>query len=94
MGPARVSVQQMVGLVGPGQSVDEVRRQSKLRFGDHSANGLVCGDAEQLVAYFTELARDGVERFYVWFTDFAPPATLTAFGKTVLAAVTNSPGTE
>ena len=87
VGAARVSVQQMVGLVGPGQSADELYRQSRRRFGDHAGDGLICGDAEQLVAYFTDLVHAGVERCYVWFTDFAAPGTLAAFGETVLPAV-------
>jgi hypothetical protein len=29
----------------------------------------------------------GVERFYVWFADFAPPSTLEAFGAQVIRAV-------
>jgi hypothetical protein len=33
------------------------------------------------------LRADGVERFYTWFTDFAPPETLAAFGREVIAAM-------
>jgi hypothetical protein len=31
------------------------------------------------------MQEQGVERFYVWFTDFAPPATLEAFGAEVIS---------
>ena len=31
------------------------------------------------------LAERGVERFYVWFTDFADPSTLEAFGAGVIS---------
>lgn len=93
VGSARVSVQQMVGLVGRGQSADEVYRQSTRRFGDHVGNGLVCGDTEQLAAHFADLARGGVERCYVWFTDFAAPETLAAFGENVMPAVDATAGT-
>ena len=34
---------------------------------------------------YAALADRGVERFYVWFTDFAPPETLAAFGAEVIA---------
>ncbi|WP_248963588.1 LLM class flavin-dependent oxidoreductase [Sphaerisporangium perillae] len=87
VGGARVSVQQMVGFVGRGRSADEVYQQSTRRFGDHVGDGLRCGDADELAAYFTGLARGGVERFYVWFTDLAPPETLAEFGESVLPAV-------
>jgi len=28
-----------------------------------------------------------VERVYTWFTDFAPPATLSLFGREVIASL-------
>lgn len=91
VGPARVSVQQLVGFVGRGRSADEVYRQSApLR--SHIGDNLVCGDADRLAAYFTGLARGGVERFYVWFSDFAPPKTLAEFGETVIPAVERALG--
>ena len=31
------------------------------------------------------LAEQGVERVYVWFCDFAPPETISAFGEEVIA---------
>jgi alkanesulfonate monooxygenase SsuD/methylene tetrahydromethanopterin reductase-like flavin-dependent oxidoreductase (luciferase family) len=84
-GPARVSVQLMVGFVGRGADADEVRATSTRRFG-YLGDGLVCGNAETLRARFADLERLGVERFYVWFADFAEPATLAEFGETVIAA--------
>ena len=33
------------------------------------------------------LAEQGVDRFYVWFTDFAPPPTLEAFGADVMSRI-------
>jgi alkanesulfonate monooxygenase SsuD/methylene tetrahydromethanopterin reductase-like flavin-dependent oxidoreductase (luciferase family) len=86
VGRARASVQQMVGFVGRGSSAEEVSRVSTRRFGYLGA-GLRCGDADQLADYFTGLARAGVERFYVWFADFAPPETLAEFAATVFPAV-------
>lgn len=85
VGSARVSVQQMTGLVGPGGDAERIRAQSIRRFGDLGA-GLVIGDAAGLARHFAELAGRGVERFYVWFTDFAAPATLAEFGAGVIAA--------
>ncbi|MGH3553351.1 MAG: LLM class flavin-dependent oxidoreductase [Mycobacterium sp.] len=82
-GSARVSVQQMVGFVRRGADPNAVREVSTRRFG-HLGRGLVCGDAGELVAHFAGLAAQGVERFYVWFADFAAPESLHEFGETVI----------
>ncbi|MGH3597381.1 MAG: LLM class flavin-dependent oxidoreductase, partial [Mycobacterium sp.] len=82
-GPARVSVQQMVGFVRRGADPNAVREVSTRWFG-HLGRGLVCGDAGELVGHFAGLAAQGVERFYVWFADFAAPESLHEFGETVI----------
>jgi len=84
-GSARVSVQQMVGFVRRGGDPDAVREVSARRFG-HLGSGLVCGDADQLISHFAGLSSQGVERFYVWFADFAVPESLHEFGETVIKA--------
>jgi alkanesulfonate monooxygenase SsuD/methylene tetrahydromethanopterin reductase-like flavin-dependent oxidoreductase (luciferase family) len=84
VGDVRVSVQQMVGLIGADADREEVTAVSTRRFG-HLGSGLVCGDAAQLVEHFEGLSGQGVERFYVWFADFAQPATLAEFAETVIA---------
>lgn len=82
-GSARISVQQMVGFVRTGDDPAAVREVSNRRFG-HLGPGLVCGDAGELVDYFAGLAAQRVERFYVWFADFAAPESLTEFGESVI----------
>ncbi|OBI00435.1 LLM class flavin-dependent oxidoreductase [Mycobacterium sp. E2733] len=82
-GTARVSVQQMVGFVRTGNDPGKVREVSTRRFGNLGA-GLVCGDADELIGHFTGLATQGVERFYVWFADFAVPDSLREFGERVI----------
>ncbi len=82
-GSARISVQQMVGFVRSGSDPDAVREVSTRRFG-HLGPGLVCGDADELIAHFQGLAAQRVERFYVWFADFAAPDSLAAFGESVI----------
>ncbi|WP_102141097.1 LLM class flavin-dependent oxidoreductase [Mycobacterium hubeiense] len=82
-GAARVSIQQMVGFVGAGADRDSVIEVSNRRFG-HLGDGLVCGDAAELGNHFAGLAAQGVERFYVWFADFAQPETLSEFADTVM----------
>jgi alkanesulfonate monooxygenase SsuD/methylene tetrahydromethanopterin reductase-like flavin-dependent oxidoreductase (luciferase family) len=82
-GTARLSVQQMVGFARSGSDPGAVREVSTRRFGNLGA-GLVCGDAEELVQHFSGLAAARVERFYVWFADFAAPDSLHEFGESVI----------
>jgi alkanesulfonate monooxygenase SsuD/methylene tetrahydromethanopterin reductase-like flavin-dependent oxidoreductase (luciferase family) len=84
-GSARVSVQQMIGFVRSGSDPKTVREVSTRRFGD-LGSGLVCGDADELIQHFAGLAAQGVERFYVWFSDFAVPDSLHEFGESVIKA--------
>ena len=79
-GSARCSLQAQVAFVGHGADRDEVERLARRRFwGSH-----VLGTPSELVDYFGSLAERGVERVYVWFTDFAPPDTLAAFADGVI----------
>jgi len=84
-GSARISVQQMIGFVRSGSDPNTVREVSTRRFGN-LGSGLVCGDADQLGRHFAGLAAQGVERFYVWFADFAVPDSLHEFGESVIKA--------
>jgi alkanesulfonate monooxygenase SsuD/methylene tetrahydromethanopterin reductase-like flavin-dependent oxidoreductase (luciferase family) len=84
-GTARLSIQQMVGFARSGRDPNAVREVSTRRFG-HLGSGLVCGDADELIRHFAGLAAQRVERFYVWFADFAAPDTLHEFGETVIKA--------
>ncbi|WAJ43809.1 LLM class flavin-dependent oxidoreductase [Mycobacterium sp. Aquia_216] len=88
-GSARISVQQMIGFVRSGADPDTVREVSTRRFGNLGA-GLVCGDADELTRHFASLAAQRVERFYVWFADFANPESLHEFGETVIKAFTGA----
>jgi alkanesulfonate monooxygenase SsuD/methylene tetrahydromethanopterin reductase-like flavin-dependent oxidoreductase (luciferase family) len=82
-GSARVSVQQMVGFVRKDSDPNAVREVSTRRFGN-LGSGLVCGDADELSGHFAGLSCHGVERFYVWFADFAALESLHEFGETVI----------
>ena len=82
-GSARVSVQQMIGFVRKDSDPVKVREVSARRFGN-LGSGLVCGDADELSGHFSNLSGQGVERFYVWFADFAAPESLHEFGETVI----------
>jgi len=83
VGRARVSIQQMVAFVPSEAARAEVTELAQRRFG--RMGGLVVGNANELLDHFAALAQRGVERFYVWFADFAPPETLAAFGAGVIA---------
>jgi alkanesulfonate monooxygenase SsuD/methylene tetrahydromethanopterin reductase-like flavin-dependent oxidoreductase (luciferase family) len=82
-GSARVSVQQIIGFVRKDSDPAKVREVSARRFGN-LGSGLVCGDADELSGHFSNLSGQGVERFYVWFADFAAPESLHEFGETVI----------
>lgn len=84
-GTARLSIQQMVGFVRSGSDPDAVREVSTRRFGN-LGSGLICGDSDELIGHFTGLTGHGVERFYVWFADFAAPDSLHEFGESVIKA--------
>ncbi len=84
-GTARVSVQQMVGFVRTDSDPGKVREVSTRRFGN-LGSGLVCGNADELIGHFGGLAAQGVQRFYVWFADFAVPDSLHEFGESVIKA--------
>ena len=84
VGAARPSMQQMVGFVGRDADRDAVIEVSTKRFG-HLGRGLVCGESAELVQHFGTLAERGIERFYIWFADFAAPETLAEFAETVMA---------
>ena len=90
-GDARISIQQMVGFVRSGSDPNKVREVSTRRFGNLGP-GLVCGDADELIAHFDGLAAQRVERFYVWFADFAVPDSLAEFGESVIKPFSGAAG--
>ncbi|MGA2836087.1 MAG: LLM class flavin-dependent oxidoreductase [Acidimicrobiales bacterium] len=85
VGGAKVSTQHLVAYVAEESDRTEVTATAERRFGGMSAE-LVVGDADELVARFVDYHRRGVDRCYVWFADFAPPATVRSFGNRVVAA--------
>lgn len=81
-GTARVSVQEMVAFVPSGGDRAAIAEAAERRFG-HSRPAV--GTGAELVEHFARRAAQGVERTYVWFTDFGNPDTLAAFGEEVIA---------
>jgi alkanesulfonate monooxygenase SsuD/methylene tetrahydromethanopterin reductase-like flavin-dependent oxidoreductase (luciferase family) len=84
VGSAKVSVQQMVGFVRKGDDAAAVTGKAQRLWGILGA-GLVCGDAQALKVHFDALESQGVQRFYVWFADSAPPESIIEFGESVIA---------
>ena len=83
-GKARVSTQQMVTFVADESDRERVLESAARRFGG-MGGGQIAGNANELIDIYGALVDRGVERFYVWFTDFADPRTLEAFGAQVIA---------
>jgi alkanesulfonate monooxygenase SsuD/methylene tetrahydromethanopterin reductase-like flavin-dependent oxidoreductase (luciferase family) len=85
-GDARVSVQIMVALVLEESQRAAVTDLAARRFGGWGLGSrLIVGTRDELAARFAALHERGVERFYVWFADFAPLPTLAAFADVIAA---------
>jgi alkanesulfonate monooxygenase SsuD/methylene tetrahydromethanopterin reductase-like flavin-dependent oxidoreductase (luciferase family) len=84
---ARVSVQLLVTLVTDEHRRNDVVTLAQRRFGGMSQDGHLVGSPDELLPRLAALEADGVERVYVWFTDFAAPETLDAFGREVIGAL-------
>ncbi|HJR26911.1 MAG TPA: LLM class flavin-dependent oxidoreductase [Acidimicrobiales bacterium] len=85
VGGARVSIQQMVTYAPDPATSDEVLALAARRFG--YMTGRVAGDTAAMVDHLRSLEARGIERVYLWFTDFADETTLTRFGAEVLPAL-------
>jgi alkanesulfonate monooxygenase SsuD/methylene tetrahydromethanopterin reductase-like flavin-dependent oxidoreductase (luciferase family) len=84
-GGARVSVQQMITFIPHESEREQITALAQRRFGWMGADRLVIGNGAELRAHFSAMADAGVERVYTWFTDFAPPANVAAFGEQVIS---------
>ena len=79
-GDARISVQQMVALVPSEAEREEVGAKAMRRYG--GMHPLV-GTTSELTDHFAAMHARGVERYYVWFADFAPVPTLERFSEVI-----------
>jgi alkanesulfonate monooxygenase SsuD/methylene tetrahydromethanopterin reductase-like flavin-dependent oxidoreductase (luciferase family) len=84
VGNAAVSVQQMIAFVPEESERDAIAAKASMRFAVYG-DGLVIGNAAQLVDHFGAMNERGIERVYTWFADFASVDTLAAFGADVIA---------
>jgi alkanesulfonate monooxygenase SsuD/methylene tetrahydromethanopterin reductase-like flavin-dependent oxidoreductase (luciferase family) len=81
-GQARLSIQLQVSLVPTEADRAEITATTRRRFGEM---GPVIGTSSELVDHFGRLHGSGVERTYVWFSDFAQLQSIAAFGQEVIA---------
>jgi alkanesulfonate monooxygenase SsuD/methylene tetrahydromethanopterin reductase-like flavin-dependent oxidoreductase (luciferase family) len=88
IGRARISVQHMATLIPDGASADE-RAETLATVGRRFGGMIgrpeshVAGTAQELVEHFRGLRERGVERAYVWTTDFGRPETVAGFGAVI-----------
>lgn len=82
IGSARPSIQERVTFLPDGAARETLTEAAIRRFGSY---GHVVGTADELTDHFGARREQGVERVYVWTTDFADPANLAEFGDTVIA---------
>jgi alkanesulfonate monooxygenase SsuD/methylene tetrahydromethanopterin reductase-like flavin-dependent oxidoreductase (luciferase family) len=86
VGDARVSIQLTVALVPSEAERAEVTATVHRRYGGTlMEEHLALGTIEELVEQFRSYHQRGIERFAVWFTDFAPPETLRRFAEVIAA---------
>ena len=82
VGDAKASIQQMVTYAPDPATRDEVIALADRRFA--YMPGRVAGDSDEMVAFLRGLEARGLQRVYLWFSDFADEATLATFGAEVL----------
>ncbi len=85
VGDARPSVQLMVSFIPDESRRAEITETTMRRYGPMS-DGLVIGNADELIDHFGGLAERGVQRIYTWMADFADPEVLARFGEQVIGA--------
>jgi alkanesulfonate monooxygenase SsuD/methylene tetrahydromethanopterin reductase-like flavin-dependent oxidoreductase (luciferase family) len=83
-GDARPSLQERVTFVPEGGDRAAIVETAMRRFSD---TGHAVGNAAELVEHYAAREAAGIERTYVWTSDFAAPDTLAEFGETVIGAL-------
>ena len=87
IGDARSSIQERVTFIPQGADRTAIVEKAMSRFGKA---GHVTGNAEELIEHYAARAASGIERIYVWMSDFAVPETLSEFGETVISPIRNA----
>jgi alkanesulfonate monooxygenase SsuD/methylene tetrahydromethanopterin reductase-like flavin-dependent oxidoreductase (luciferase family) len=85
-GTAQVSIQTMAAVIPDESRRAEVTERAQRRYGaTPMGRHLAVGSPAELTEHFGARHAEGIDRFYVWFTDTAPPETLAAFAEVVTA---------
>ncbi|GAA3209868.1 LLM class flavin-dependent oxidoreductase [Actinocorallia longicatena] len=83
-GKTKISAQVMVVPLPSESARAEATARFQRRFGTtRIAETAVIGTPAELTAHFHALHAQGIDRFYLWFADFAPVETLTAFSSVI-----------
>jgi alkanesulfonate monooxygenase SsuD/methylene tetrahydromethanopterin reductase-like flavin-dependent oxidoreductase (luciferase family) len=85
VGAARPSIQQMVTYAPDPATREEVLATAARRFGHMP--GRVAGDGDVVRRHLRDLEARGIERAYLWFSDFADERNLERFGAEVLSSL-------
>ncbi len=83
VGDAHISIQPMVALVSSEAERAEAVATADRRFRGQMRQNIVIATVGELVEYFAGWHERGVDRFYPWFADFAPVATLERFSEVI-----------
>jgi alkanesulfonate monooxygenase SsuD/methylene tetrahydromethanopterin reductase-like flavin-dependent oxidoreductase (luciferase family) len=85
VGAARPSIQQMVTYAPDPATREEALATAARRFGHMP--GRVAGDGDVVRRHLRDLEARGIERAYLWFSDFADERNLERFGAEVLSSL-------
>jgi alkanesulfonate monooxygenase SsuD/methylene tetrahydromethanopterin reductase-like flavin-dependent oxidoreductase (luciferase family) len=75
----------VIGLAASSATLADVDALTRKRFGNWG--GVIIGTPDQVADQLIAVGRSGVERFFLPFSDFAPPETLALFSREVMPAV-------
>ncbi len=88
IGGASISVQELTTFISNEAEREAITQTALQRFGS-MGSGPSVGNAAELRDHFGTKVEKGITRFYIWFTDFARPETIEAFGKEVVAPLSS-----
>jgi alkanesulfonate monooxygenase SsuD/methylene tetrahydromethanopterin reductase-like flavin-dependent oxidoreductase (luciferase family) len=88
IGNAGISVQEQTTFIPSEAEREAITETAMRRFGS-MGSGPTIGNGAELRDHFGAKVEKGITRFYVWFTDFAKPETIEAFGKEVVAPLSS-----
>ena len=86
VGDVRVSIQRTVAVVPSEAERESITETTQRRWGGTvMSEHVALGTTSELIEHFGAQHERGIDRFYIWFTDFAPSASITRFGEVIAA---------